>query len=209
MPNILERATANSFQCCPPQVLEIIYAAAQLSNVEIEGPDCINEVATEGMDLLRQAQAVDVQAWAMEALSVPYLQHISLSSRVNAGSSHRIAACLYIVQAIEPVYDIVGPELALEFDQQLFEQLARIPEEDSNFKATSWPTFIAGASAKTCERRVWVMERFKKLLSTSPWGFLYTAMETLPALWRLDNSGKEGRTWVQTLKGPELNFLMV
>ena len=206
---MLQRATANSYQCCPPKVHEIIYAAAQLSNVKIENDDCIAEVAVEGMELLKQAQALDVRAWAVEALEIPYLRNIPLTSRINAGSAHRIAACLYIVQALEPVSDLVGPELAFDLDQDLFKQLERITPDDPNFKATSWPTFIVGASAKTCERRVWVMERLQQLVCSVPWGFLYTAMETLPVIWKLDNSEKEGRTWVQTIKDPEVNFLMV
>lgn len=190
-------------------MLEIIYAAAQLSNVKTEDEDSAAQVVATAMDLLRRAESIDVHAWAADALSLSYLRHIPLESRVNAGLTHRLAASLYIVQAIEPVRGLVGQGAADELDQALFEQLSKIPPEDPNFKATSWPTFISGAGAKDTQRRVWVMERLQGLVHTCPWGFLYTAMETLQIIWRLDSPGKSDRTWVQTLKDPKLNFLMV
>lgn len=206
---ILERTSANNYLCCPPEVLEIIYAAAQLSNVSVQDEASASQVAITGMELLRRADQVDVRAWAADALNLPYLRYIPLESRINAGSAHRLAASLYIVQAIEPVRDRVGQEGAEQLDQALFEQLCKIPPDDPNFKATSWPTFLSGAGAKDTERRVWALERLQTLLNTVPWGFLYTAMETLQVIWRLDSPGNGDRTWVQTLKDPRLNFLMV
>ena len=188
--------------------MEILYAAAQLSNVDTGDEESASQVAAAGMELLRRAENIDVRAWAADALSLPYLRQIPLESRINAGLAHRLAASLYIVQAIEPVRKIFGQVGTDALDQALFEQLSKIPPEDPNFKATTWPTFISGAGAKDTQRRVWVMERLQKHLGTCPWGFIFTAMETLQIVWRLDSPGRD-RTWVQTLKDPRLNFLMV
>lgn len=194
--------------CCPPQVLETLYAAAQLSNVKVEDDDSRHQVAAAGLELLKKAQDIDIRAWAIDALNISYLQGIPLTSRVNAGSAHRLAACLYIVQAIEPVTEIVDSQTIHDFNEALFEQLERIPPDDPNFKATSWPTFIVGAAATDAERRTWTMDRLQKLVAICPWGFFYTAMETLQVIWSA-HCPQELKTWVQTLKDPRLNFLMV
>lgn len=194
--------------CCPPQVLETLYAAAQLSNVKVEDDDSCNQVAAAGLELLKKAQDIDIRAWAIDALNVSYLQQIPLASRMNAGSAHRLAACLYIVQAIEPVNDIIDSQVVNDFNEALYDQLERIPPDDPNFKATSWPTFIVGAGATDPDRRTWVMNRLQKLVKVCPWGFFYTAMETLQDIWSV-HCPNELKTWVQTLKDPRLNFLMV
>ena len=194
--------------CCPPQVLETLYAAAQLSNVRADDQESSAVVASAGFDLLKKAQDIDIRAWAIDALNVSYLQSIPLASRMNAGSAHRLAACLYIVQAIEPVSEIIDPQIVYDFNEALFDQLERIPPDDPNFKATSWPTFIVGAGATEPDRRKWIMDRLQELVKVCPWGFFYTAMETLQVIWSV-HCPSELRTWVQTLKDPRLNFLMV
>lgn len=209
IPMILERAAANSYLCCPPESLEILYAASQLANVEIVDDESAARVATAGAELLKNAQDLDIRAWAVDALNIDYLHEIPLESRINTGSAHRLAACIYIVQAIEPVGKLVGSEGAMALDRAMFDQLSKIPPEDPNFKATSWPTFIFGAGAKCPERQSWVMERLHRLVLTCPWGFIYTAMETLQIIWNLHSSEMGGRSWVQTLKDPALNFLIV
>lgn len=194
--------------CCPPQVLETLYAAAQLSNVKTDDQESSAMVASAGFDLVRKVQDIDIRAWAIDALNVSYLQSIPLASRMNAGSAHRLAACLYIVQAIEPVSEVIDPQIVHDFNEALFDQLERIQPEDPNFKATSWPTFIVGAGATDPDRRTWIMDRLQKLVKVCPWGFFYTAMETLQVIWSV-HCPKDLRTWVQTLKDPRLNFLMV
>jgi hypothetical protein len=209
IPVMLGRATANSYLCCPPQVLEILYAAAQLSNVIVQDEENVQQVGAAGMDLLHQAQVLDIPAWAIDALNIPYLKDIPLESRIKVGTSHRLAACLYIIQAIEPVHDMVEPGLAAELSQELLDLLATVPPKDPNFKATSWPSFIAGAGAKDTESRIMIMDRLQTFVRLVPWGFLYTAMEALQGIWRLDGSGTTEKSWIQTLKDPKMNFLIV
>lgn len=209
IPAILGRATANSYICSAPEVLEILYAASQLSNVDITDEASAAQVAVEGMELLKRAQNFDIRAWAIDALNVSYLKDIPLESRINVGSAHRLAACVYIVQAVRPVMDLVGEEYALELRQAMLDQLKEIPPEDPIFKATSWSTFIAGAGATMADERLWAMDRLQKLVSCCPWGFFYTAMDTLQVIWQSDTPEQGGKGWVQTLKDPELNFLIV
>lgn len=204
----MKRATANSYLCCPPEILEILYSASQLSNVKTEDDATADEVAIAGAELLRQAQMFDIVAWAYDIHNIPYFHEIPVESRIHAGSAHRLAACLYILQAIPCVSTIVGDGVGETLSHDIFEHLSSIPDEDPNFKATTWPTFIAGAEATDPARRVWVMHRLQRLVVCCPWGFLFTAMETLQVLWGLGDE-RGDKSWVQTLKDPDLNFLIV
>lgn len=206
---ILKRASANSYLCCPPEILEMIYIASQLYNASAEDESATDQVSAQAAELLRQAQSFDIETWAYDVHNVPYFYNIPVESRIHAGSAHRLAASLYILQAIPSVATIVGESVAETLSRDIFQHLSSIPDEDPNFKATAWPTFIAGAQAKDPEMQRWVMHRLQRLVAVCPWGFLFTAMETLPVIWKLTGQETEGRSWVQILKDPDLNFLIV
>ena len=53
------------------------------------------------------------------------------------------------------------------------------------------------------------MERLQKVAVMYPWGFIFTAMETLQILWGLQGNANSSRSWLQTLKDPAMNFLLV
>ncbi|TWU72985.1 hypothetical protein ED733_004354 [Metarhizium rileyi] len=209
IPLILQRAAANSYLCCPPEILTILHSASQLSNIS---PDVASEddVRTAGQLLIQQAQSFDINAWANDVCNMSSLQDAPIQSRIHAGSAHRLAACLYILQAIPSLSSMSDhDEVAEALSRDIFKHLSSIPDDDPNFKATTWPTFIAGAEAVDCARREWVMDRLQRLVRSCPWGFIYTAMETLQAIWDLDSKGKGNKSWVQALKDPQMNFLIV
>lgn len=209
IPSILQRAAANSYLCCPPEILTILHSASQLSNVS---PDVASEedVRAAGLVLIQEAQAFDINGWAHDVRNMSYLQNAPIQSRIHAGSAHRLAACLYILQAIPSMSQLNDHgQVAEALSRDIFKHLSSIPDNDPNFKATTWPTFIAGAEAGGRARREWVMDRLQRLVRSCPWGFIYTAMETLQVIWDLDNKGQGTKSWVQTLKDPQMNFLMV
>lgn len=209
IPSILQRAAANSYLCCPPEILTILHSASQLSNVS---PDVASEedVRAAGLVLIQEAQAFDINGWANDVRNMSYLQDAPIQSRIHAGSAHRLAACLYILQAIPSMSQMNDHgQVAEALSRDIFKHLSSIPDNDPNFKATTWPTFIAGAEASGRARREWVMDRLQRLVRSCPWGFIYTAMETLQVIWDLDNKGQGTKSWVQTLKDPQMNFLMV
>ncbi|GJN76991.1 hypothetical protein PLIIFM63780_000479 [Purpureocillium lilacinum] len=209
IPSILGRAAANSYLCCPPEILAILHAASQLSNASTDAHSD-DEIRAAGLALIQRAQAFDINAWANDVRNISYLQDAPIQSRIHAGSAHRLAACLYILQAIPSLSEMKGhDEVAESLSRDIFKHLSSIPDDDPNFKATTWPTFIVGAEATGRVRREWVMNRLRRLVVSCPWGFLYTAMDTLQVIWSLDGQNKGTRGWVQTLKDPKLNFLIV
>lgn len=208
--SILNRAAANSYLCCPPEILEILLAAARLSNEKTDDDAAsAARVTAAALDLMASAQAFDVGVWASDIRNVPYLRDIPIESRTHTGSAHRLACCLYILQAVPSVGELLAPDTEESLERDIMHHLSSVPDDDPNFKATSWPTFIAGAETRDPERQAWVMDRLQRLVVCCPWGFIYTAMDTLPIIWGLGSEERAQKSWVQTLKDPEMNFLIV
>ncbi|KAF9880574.1 hypothetical protein CkaCkLH20_01616 [Colletotrichum karsti] len=210
--SVLGRAAANSYLCCPPDILQILLTASQLSNNAGDDPESTAFVSQAGAQLLEQALAFDIDKWAYEQRELSYLKTIPVESRIHAGSAHRIAACLYILHSVPAVSRLVSVRRE-ELDAEMFYHLSSISDEDPNFKATCWPSFIAGAGTSDPEQRAWILDRLKRLMVATPWGFITTAMDTLQTIWSLEESydpeTKTERSWVQKLKSSDLNFLIV
>lgn len=207
--SMVKRAAANSYLCCPTEVLEILLAAGQLSNVKISDEASADALAEAGLQLLRRAQDLDMTEWSLSIRTQPNLHDVPIDSRIHAGSAHRVACALYILQAVPCVRGLLPPDTQPTLEDQLFAHLASVPDEDPNFKATTWPSFIAGAEACDPERQAWVRDRLQRTVRLVPWGFIYTALDTLDIIWGLRREGKAQEGWVQTLKDPDMNFLIV
>ncbi|KAK7424545.1 hypothetical protein QQZ08_008554 [Neonectria magnoliae] len=201
--------TANSYYCCPPELLDILLTAARLSSTvtdEVVSPDM---VITAGATLFTRAQNIDVIAWAQEVETLPSEYSDPVLSRFRVASAHRLGTCLYILHAIPSLDEVFGEEMADSLLEELHRTLISIPEDDANFKATAWTTFIFGASVKTIEMKEWIIDRIKRLMLESPWGFLYAARDALHMLWGLQAEGKRNKSWVQSLRELDLDFLVV
>ncbi|KAJ4260456.1 hypothetical protein NW762_007196 [Fusarium torreyae] len=199
--------TNNSFFCCPPEVLDILRETAQLQYSEKEGGVSSNEALVEFTNLLDRAQSLDVLKWARDGM--PNSSKAALWSRCRTGSAHRLATCLYIIQSSPALRTRLPDQVSKSLTQDLYETLLPLPDEDPNFKATGWPTFIYGTTATTPESRAWVMDRLKMVAAICPWGFLYSAIDTLQILWKNDKEGEGCMNWVQKLKDLNVDFLMV
>ncbi|KAM5354088.1 hypothetical protein ACJ41O_000738 [Fusarium nematophilum] len=202
----LARAT-NNFFCCPPEVLDILSLAAQLLNNGADKGISDDEVVSGFAGLLKRAQNVDVLAWARNGMEPS--NKGAIQSRFMTGSAHRLATCLYIIQSTPSLALRVPDQVFQTLIRELYETLLPMPDEDPNFKATGWPTFIYGTTVTSPERRVWVLDRLKRVAAVNPWGFLYSAIDTLRILWDLDAEGKGTKNWVQALRDLKVDFLMV
>lgn len=213
---VLRKAT-NHFFCCPPEILEILLEASRLSHATGDGDsNDSSEAVAAGVELFHRAHRVDVLTWALQAHDAPASVNANVpmtgsGSRFRTGSAHRLTACLYVLQAVPALREFIDEELVDVITDDLRHYLGSIPPSDSNFKATSWPTFVFGATAKDPETRMGVMTRLEQLADVYPWGFIYTAMEGLRFIWRLRDDGDEGaaRGWLRTFRNGEYDFLIV
>ncbi|KAF7563090.1 hypothetical protein G7046_g1015 [Stylonectria norvegica] len=201
---ILGRTSANNYFCCPPEVLQILLSATELSH---QTTDAV-WVAQAGAELIEKALSIEIHTWACTIRTISCFQHIPIESRIHVGSAHRLAACLYILQAI-PLASFLVSTTVEELCAAIIHDLSFVPIDDPNFKATVWQAFVVGASATESGMRKWVLDRFQLLLQTCPWGFLETAVETLHTIWGLDEFDSLDQSWVQRLRDKNENFLIV
>jgi hypothetical protein len=117
--------------------------------------------------------------------------------------------CLYILQAL-PLVRAVRPVDTHFLVDDILSHLAQIRDEDPYFKATSWPTFIAGAETRDAEKRSWTLTRMFAIWKICPWGYIFTAIEMLKATWQMQDSGSgSGVNWLQDLKAMGFGYLIV
>ncbi|KAJ4254428.1 hypothetical protein NW762_010026 [Fusarium torreyae] len=201
--------TTNSYYCCPPELLEIMLIAARLSSKKHDDVVSADMVTAAGAALLDRARNFDVLPWARDIAINPSTEQDPVLSRFRVATSHRLAICLYILNAIPSVEAWVGDGLADTIFAELHQILSMIPDDDTNFKATAWVTFVFGACAKTPEMKDWVTIQIKKLMLESPWGFLYAARDALQMLWNVQAEGMPMTSWVQTLRDLHMDFLII
>ncbi|KAH7134346.1 fungal-specific transcription factor domain-containing protein [Dactylonectria macrodidyma] len=204
---VMKRVELTSYLSCPPEILQIILSASQLSHETPSWADSFLPAADEALALIDQALTLDIPAWAA------HLQRhgnvTDLESRVHLASAHRSAACLYILQAL-PLVRAVRPVDTDVLVSDILSNLAFIGEDDPYFKATSWPTFIAGAETRDPEKRTWSLTRLLAIWEICPWGYLFTAIEMLKATWALqDASGETQVNWLRDLRGLGFEHLIV
>lgn len=204
----MQRVEVTSYLSCPPEILQVILSASQLSG-ERPLTDLNLTAADRALALIDQALHFDIKAWADQLRRLPEIADIE--SRIHVASAHRSAACLYIVQAL-PLIRSVRPVATDLLVDDILNHLGAISEDDPYFKATSWPTFIAGAETRDAAKRKWTLQRLMLIWEKVPWGYIFTAIEMLKATWSLQdnqNGPSRGVNWLQDLKAMGYDTLIV
>jgi hypothetical protein len=205
---VMKRAEMNGHLSCPPEILQIILVASQLS-CDAPCTDWSLTAADEALALIDQAIAFDIPAWASR---LPRNDMVDIESRVHVASAHRSAACLYILQAL-PFVRAVRPVDSDFLVSDILSHLSMVDENNWFFKASSWPVFIAGAETRDSEKRMWCLRRLLAIWETCPWGYIFTAIEMLKATWEMqDAGGSSGEVevnWLRDLKGLGFEYLIV
>ncbi|KAM0664444.1 hypothetical protein ACQRIU_007026 [Beauveria bassiana] len=206
---MLRRAAAYSHICCPPEVLDVLLAAATLSNTPGVASDNEQTIAAAST-LFERAYTFDVDAWARDEDNFSFLRSATVQTRIHAGHAHRLAACLYILRAIPAISSLQDADTnANLLASSAMQHISSISDDDANLKVITWPTFVVGADSDDPARREWAMARLRQLATYWPWGFLYNAMDTLERLWCLEYDKSSGRSWVHVVKESEPDFLIV
>ncbi|KAE8322431.1 fungal-specific transcription factor domain-containing protein [Aspergillus sergii] len=204
---ILRRSEANSYLSFPTTLLQILFRACELSNIACtlpatETPVLINEADS----LLKAARAFDVTAWANNVEGAPTHR---TPNRIHTALAHQNAVCIYIYRSITHYPADMDSEALVT---EIIYHLSFIDPKDPLSKATSWPTFIAGAETDSPVYRQWALDRLSLLWNVLPWGYVQTAVEVMQMAWRLrDESGTDSRGvsgWVQQLKASGNHWLI-
>ncbi|KAK7974046.1 hypothetical protein PG989_015894 [Apiospora arundinis] len=202
---ILERTEANSYHSCPTDLLVNILSTASLARsigIESGGNPNYSQMK-EGLRLLKDAQAFDVEAWASRmcaaSAALGFVNAGEIDYRTHAAATYRAAACLYVLLATPGLHrhvqkassdpDLVDdlPFLPTTEDlvSTIFSQLSFIQVDSPLYKFTTWPVFMTGVETTSPERRAWVLSRLQTMWDLCPWGMIKSAMETLSNIWQL------------------------
>ncbi|KAH6952876.1 fungal-specific transcription factor domain-containing protein [Fusarium avenaceum] len=202
-------AARNSFICCPAEILQILWSTAMILQ-EPTKDDNETIKTNKGVKLIMETMAFDVEMWSHDIQHVPKGRQVTdIQSRIHTGYTHQTACCLYIMYAIPSVRGFLPENTEQELEQGLLFHLRAINDEDPNFITSFWPTFVAGAQTRDREQQAWIIERMKRQSQLFPWGFLYTAIDTLRIIWQQRNSGQSELSWLEILRNPEVTFLIV
>ena len=191
---------ANTCLSCPPILLHVFRDVSRFSSESDSG-----RLSKQQCDyLLSVVWSFDVETW------VSSLHKISTSfdavKRVHVGAAYKAAVSIYVTRATAPTSETILPLESLVSD--VLAHLSAIPPDDWFFKATCWPTFIAGAETNNSTRRNAVVERFKLGMVTLPWGYLSDAIALLDRVWAQRNGPGASMDWLAALKSSDTDCLI-
>lgn len=147
------------------------------------------------------------------------------ASAARPGGAPAMGAAAAAPAYFAPAVTVTAEQLAAK----ILEHLDRVPPTDAHFKATAWPTFVAGAASGSIlpaysgggggnpiaapdfipggrrqqadrdlvgrrerqERREQVLRRLRMVWDCCPWGYVFTAVETLREVWRIGDEEEE------------------
>ncbi|KAL3477289.1 fungal-specific transcription factor domain-containing protein [Aspergillus californicus] len=204
----LTRAESTSYLSLPTPLLQVLFKACELSNLISLPNTNVTTMKTHATALLTTTTSFNIQTWAssLEPPSSP-----RAFSRIHTAHAHQNAVRLYICRSTNQI-SLLGedPEAVVT---KIITHLSFVGVTDDMFKATSWPTFMAGAETTNPVYRRWAVERLCVFWDSIPWGYLKTAVEVMRAAWGLrdgyqspgvdgEGDGMQGsENWIQHLKG--------
>jgi hypothetical protein len=207
----LTRAELNSYLSLPTPLLQTLFKACELSNRvslgEMLGADP-TPLLTQASDLLNTVQSFNVYAWAATLEGDP--SSTRTLSRIHTALAHQNAVTIYILRSVEqispaPMAGLCDTENLVT---EIITHLSLVGLTDPFFKATSWPTFIAGAETDNAVYREWAVQRLREFWNLIPWGYLRTEEDVMRRAWGLRDGQERRGGWIQQLKGMERHWLL-
>ena len=153
--------------------------------------------------MLSVVHKFDVDTW-LESLQ-KVTKSFDLEKRAHIGAAYKGAVSIYVLRAAPTEADSASPHEALVAD--ILHHLSFIAPDDFFFKATCWPTFIAGAETNHPHLRTQVIKRFEQGLISLPWGYLAKAVEILRDIWSIRDNGAR-MDWLADLKASQVDVLI-
>ena len=193
----------NSCLSCPPLLLQVIRDVSRCSRP----PNLEDFSVKENYRLLSIVDAFSPYHWASSLQLVS--SSFDLEMRAHIGCAYKAAVKIYILRATVLANLAVATSKSLEdLVSEIVLHLICIPPNDPSFKATCWPSFIAGAETNNPDQRAWISTRFETALQTLPWGYLSSAVDLLHRVWAHKSQNEVGTDWLINLKLSENDWLI-
>jgi len=194
---------ANSCLSCPPLLLQVIRDVSRSSRA----PNPAALPVKENGRLLSIVDAFNPYAWSSSLQNVS--SSFDLEKRAHIACAYKAAVKIYILRATVLTNSVsIIPDPLEDLVSETVLHLMHIPPDDPFFKATCWPSFIAGAETNDPDQRAWVSSRFETALTTLPWGYLSTAVDLLHRVWAHKSQEEAGTDWLVNLKLSENDWLI-
>jgi hypothetical protein len=193
----------NSCLSCPPLLLQVIRDVSHCSRPP--NPECLPAMGNDR--LLSIVDAFSPDAWAKSLQQVS--SSFDLELRTHIGCAYKAAVKIYILRATV----ITNPHSTTlnsleDLVSEVILHLKCVPPNDSFFKATFWPLFMAGGESNNPDHRAWVFSRFETALQILPWGYLSSALDLLNRVWAQKGLREAGADWLINLKLSENDWLI-
>jgi hypothetical protein len=193
----------NSCLSCPPLLLQVIRDVSRCTR----SSNPYDMPAKGSGQLLSIVDAFNPKAWASSLQ--PISSSFDLEMRTHIGCAYKAAVKIYILRATALSNAVsIAPDPLEDLVSEIILHLTFIPPNDPFFKATCWPTFIAGAETNNLDQREWVTSRFEAALQFLPWGFLSNAVDLLYQVWAHKSKGDPGTNWLANLKLSQTDWLI-
>lgn len=212
----LQYAEANNYLSFPAVLLETVLIAAQLSHAVQDRSPAKSTTSSEEHQLivlLHTAHLFDAHEWGSTIQSIS--PHRDLESRVHIASAHKAAVCIYISRVLLRLSPTAEVQEHLEsLASEIIHHLSFVTANNELFKATSWPTFVAGADARDLGQQAWAMSRLQQLWECLPctMGYIRSAMEILGGIWEKRDAAMYDGThtvdWIQEVKMLEIDLMI-
>lgn len=214
-PALLQVAEANSCVSCPAALLQLIRCGAYLSQIRHDNSTSkwtAGHKEEQVRLLLQTAESFNSFTWA--ATLQPLSPCRDLEYRSHVASAHQAAVRIYLSRILLSISSTSELEQDLEsLVSEVIGHLSQIPPDHALFKATVWPTFVAGAEATDPRQQAWVVTRLGDLWDAEPWGLIRSALGLLQIVWQRRNAATQGcgfaLDWIQDIRGLGADWLIL
>ncbi|KAK3076026.1 hypothetical protein LTS18_013940, partial [Coniosporium uncinatum] len=181
---------AVQFASCPGPLIEVMVLALQQNrNLESDGP--------ADLAIKQRLDAFDPSVWAASIKRLNSKDDFEARTRV--GAAYKTGVTIFTARLSRLT---VNNSQMSDLASRIISHLSRIAPEKALFKATCWPTFVAGAETYDLMERAWVIQRLHAYFSHFMYANARSAITLLHGIWEAAD-----RHYATDTIGTEFNWI--
>ena len=194
---VFGRAETHSWIGCPSDLLRILYAFIHLAhNTQYPPSENISQ-------LLFRLKNFDCTPWTAKSPGVP-----SIHARRSLAEAWKGAIEIYGIRVLGPCYPHFY-EVPGKLVETTLDHLVQIPHDNTYFKGSVWPAFVAGAEANNLQQRQAIRGLFQSLTAFLHTSTLRVASSQLERIWTRLSTCPLDRSWVKDIWERKEGLLLI